>query len=425
MAKSPGQPDITPIRRKPTFDFSLTGLVYCGTMLLMGVAAINGQANLLFGVFGLMIGVLLVSGIICRMVLRQLKVTRTLPELCTVGEPATAIYKFQNQKKYWPSLSVTLSELEGARAFERPPSVYLLHAAAGMTASVPMEFVPARRGKHQLGHFQLSTSFPFGFIRRAFDRAEPDALLVCPPLGRVSRQLLGLCRTDQRDNAPVKPRPGGQDEFYGVKEHRQGDNPRWIYWRRTARTPGLMVSKEMTQVAPPRLMLLVDTYLAHPTREDLATVEKTLAMAASLASQGLEEGLAVGLCAWDRDDWAILPPLQGKRQRRDVLAALARLPRNSVVDSRRLLDASSGLIKSGTTGVLFTPRAMEVSLTDRLRGAMVVVATLSPSANAWFTFDSHVDFEQCIPLEEDSPANTHGQAEPKRARWPLEFENAG
>lgn len=382
-------------------------------MLLMGVAAINGQANLLFGVFGLMIGVMLVSGIICRMVLGRVKVTRTLPELCTVGQPATAIYRFQNQKKYWPSLSVTLSELEGALAFEKPPSVYLLHAAAGMTASVPMDFVPARRGKHAMGHFQLSTSFPFGFIRRAVDRVEPDALLVCPPIGRVSRQLLGLCRTDQRDNAPVKPRPGGQDEFYGVKEHRQGDNPRWIYWRRTARTPGVMVSKEMTQVAPPRLMLLVDTYAQRPTREDLATIEKTLAMAASLASQSLEEGLAVGMCAWDRDDWAILPPLQGKRQRRDVLAALARLPRNSTVDSRALLDASSGLIKSGTTGVLFTPRMMEVSLTDRLRGAMVVVATMSQSANAWFKFDSDIDFARCIPPDEE-PAEDALQSEPKQ-----------
>ena len=54
----------TPIRRRPNVDFSLTGLIYCGLMLFMGLAAINSQANLLFGVFGLMIGILLVSAVV-------------------------------------------------------------------------------------------------------------------------------------------------------------------------------------------------------------------------------------------------------------------------------------------------------------------------------------------------------------------------
>ena len=54
------------VRRKPALDFSLTGLVYCAMMMFMGLAAINSQANLLFGVFGLMIGILLVSGVISR-----------------------------------------------------------------------------------------------------------------------------------------------------------------------------------------------------------------------------------------------------------------------------------------------------------------------------------------------------------------------
>ena len=35
-------------------------------MMFMGLAAINSQANLLFGVFGLMIGILLVSGLVSR-----------------------------------------------------------------------------------------------------------------------------------------------------------------------------------------------------------------------------------------------------------------------------------------------------------------------------------------------------------------------
>ena len=55
----------------------------------------------------------------------------------------------------------------------------------------------------------------------------------------------------------LRPRRGGQDEFYGVKEYRRGENPRWIYWKRSART-GTLVTREMTLVTPPRILLLVE-----------------------------------------------------------------------------------------------------------------------------------------------------------------------
>src|SRR3954453_5980565 len=70
----------TVIRKKPSLDFSVTGLVYCTMMMFLGLAAVNSQANLLFGVFGLMIGILLVSGLISKLVLRKLSMTRALPE---------------------------------------------------------------------------------------------------------------------------------------------------------------------------------------------------------------------------------------------------------------------------------------------------------------------------------------------------------
>src|SRR3954464_3276957 len=122
---SPAQP-----KRKPSLDFSVTGLIYTSMMLFMGLAAINSQANLLFGVFGLMIGVLIIAGVISRIVLRRLEVRRIFPDYVVVGEPSNMQYEFRNSKRYWPSLSVTVSELNASDAFTRQPQAYLLHAAA-------------------------------------------------------------------------------------------------------------------------------------------------------------------------------------------------------------------------------------------------------------------------------------------------------
>src|SRR5256885_2043461 len=318
MRRSRSIPAVNPstatvVHRKPSLDFSITGLVYCSMMMFMGLAAMNSQASLLFGVFGLMIGILLVAGVISKIVLRRLELHRLLPELAVVGQPTTVTYQFTNGKRFWPSLSVCLAELDGAEAFTRQPQSYMLHAAAKMTATVPIEVMPKRSGLHEMNRYQVSTSFPFGFIKRAVERCEKDSVLVYPALGQVDPKLLAMCRSADTTGATMRPRRGGQDEFYGVKEHRAGENPRFIYWRRSART-GVLVAKEMTQVAPPKLLLLVDTYVdpQRRTMENHGKVEHAISLAASIASQALEEGMSVGLFAWEEGGWNLTAPGRGK-----------------------------------------------------------------------------------------------------------------
>jgi uncharacterized protein (DUF58 family) len=198
----------------------------------------------------------------------------------------------------------------------------------------------------------------------------------------------------------MRPRRGGQDEFYGVKEHRTGENPRWIYWRRSART-GVLVSKEMTQVAPPRLLLVVDTHIDpnHRTLTAHADIERAIAMAASVASQALEEGMSVGVIAWSGSEWASLAPARGKRHRRDVLAVLARLPLNTTQNTNALLDASRAATESGVTPLLITPRDYTIALGDR--SGLVVLSSTAESGRRYFRFPETVDFTRCMPADQE------------------------
>jgi uncharacterized protein (DUF58 family) len=198
----------------------------------------------------------------------------------------------------------------------------------------------------------------------------------------------------------MRPRRGGIDEFYGLKEHRRGENPRFIYWRRSART-GVLVAKEMTQVAPPRLLILVDTFLSRRTREEHALIEKAIAMAGSLVSAALEQGLSAGVYAW-KNGWTGILPTRGKRQRRDCLALLARLPLNVQHGPQALLEHSQELNESGTTTVLVTGRDIELSLSDKLRSGVMVISARSSQAAAWFKFESQVDFSRCVPTEQEA-----------------------
>ena len=313
-------------RRKPSIDFSVTGLIYSTMMMFIGLAAVNTQANLLFGVFGLMIGILLVSFLISGLVIRRLKIDRVLPDHAIAGRTSVIYYNVTNEKKFWPSLSVTVAEVDELDAFARPPSAYILHAANKMLAAVPAEVLPLRRGLFELNRFQLSTSFPFGFIKRAIDGRKRDTLLVLPAIGSMSRELMRRFKSSQSVGMNVRPRSGGSDEFFGVKEYRSGENPRWIYWKRSAGA-GPMVVKDMTRVSPPKLLVMVDTFRTEKTLEAYVAVERSIAAAATVIDAALAAGLPVGLVAWS-GSWVTVEPGRGKRHRLDLLATLGKLPSN-------------------------------------------------------------------------------------------------
>lgn len=388
----------TVVRRRLPWDFSLTCAVYVAMMLFMGLAAVNSQANLLFGVFGLMIGILLVSGVISRLVLKRLTIRRALPESGCVGRALTITYRITNRKRFWPSLSLAIAELDGAEAFTTQPQTYMLHAAPRMTALVPAIVIPKRRGLHELDRYQIATSFPFGFVKRAIIGRHRERLLIHPPIARVDPKLLRMCRSADMTGDTMRPEPSGADEFYGVRDYQPGDNPRWIYWRRSARS-GTLISKQMSRVSPPRVLLLVDTFLLARGAEAYAAVERCIAMAASLAIEALEQELSVGLCVWS-GDWLSIPPTRGKRHGEDLLSILSRLPANPDRPLPELLDHCHSAFRTGTTPVLFTPSEVQLGILDQGRGGMIVIPAGSSRAETWFKFAADIDFTRCLPADQ-------------------------
>jgi uncharacterized protein (DUF58 family) len=300
-----------------------------------------------------------------------------------------------------------LSELDGSEAFTKQPVAYMLHAAPRMTAVVPTEVIPKRRGLHTFDRFQIATSFPFGFIKRAVERRHRETILVYPAIARVDRALLRRCQSAEHTGAMLRPRRGGQDEFYGIKEFRSGDNPRLIHWKRSAHT-GVLVAKEMTLVSPPRLHLLVDTQLRSRSLADHALVEKTIAMAGSLATDALEAGLMVGLHAWS-GQWVGIAPSRGKRHRHELMTALARLTLNADQTAAALMSEAQSTLKPGTTVVLFTPYGSALHLNQQAQASLLIVSPSNQEGKNWFAFDAAIDFERSMPLEQQ-PRNSRQRA---------------
>ena len=369
-------------------------MIYSCLMVFMGIAAINTQASLLFGVFGLMIGVLLVSGLISWMLLKRLDVRRLLPDQAIVGQPVVIHYAIKNRKRIWPTLSMTISELD-AQGFVRQPHAYLLHVANQQSATVSCEVIPKRRGPHAFDRYQLSTSFPFGFIKRAAERALPDTLLIFPAIAQVDRQLLSRFKSAESIGQNVRPKVGGQDEFYGLKPYREGESPRMIHWKRSART-GVLVSRLMTQESPPRLVIVVDTFNVDGKDSTVARIERSIAQAASLVEAACESNLSVGLVCRG-EHWVSVKPNRGKRHKRELLTILAKLPTNRAWDTDSIIEHASTMNDSHVTTVLFTIGG--ISSSRNVSTNAFVIGAESADAARWFTFDKSIDFANMAPIE--------------------------
>jgi uncharacterized protein (DUF58 family) len=199
--------------------------------LLVGAAAVNGGVNLLFFVFGMMLFLILASGILSELCLRNLVVTRRPPATIHANTPYLMGMAVRNEKRWVSTFSLEVEDLVEGRPVDR--RCYYLKLPARRVQETAYRNVLARRGYHRLTGFRISTRFPFGLIRKSRDLEAPMQLLVYPALVPVPESLLpgGAAEAGPRQSQS----PSRRGDFYGLREFRLGDDPRDIHWRVSAR----------------------------------------------------------------------------------------------------------------------------------------------------------------------------------------------
>lgn len=247
------------------------GMVYVVVTGLIVGAATYTQANLLFWAFGLMIGGFVVSVLIAWQSLRAIEVLRLVPSHGVCGEPLVLRYQIKN-RSWLPAFSIVVQETwgKGGRGWKRTgpvavkpqklkgrPTGWVLHLGPNQAIQAEATCWPLRRGRLDFERVVVSSSFPFGIVRKVVEFKQTSEVLVYPHLFRMNRRLLfSISNLDPSGRKQVD-RGGGTEEFYGIRPYRYGDSLKLIDWKRTAHT-GELVAREMTQPSPPRVMVLLD-----------------------------------------------------------------------------------------------------------------------------------------------------------------------
>lgn len=288
--------------------FGHGGLGAFGVVLVLTLAAAVGtQANLLFWIGGLLVAAALLSLMVSLLALRGLEVRRLPPAHAVAGQAVTIHYRLSRPGRRWPLFNAVIRETgparsgpadSGAPMLDGEPIGWVPHVGRDEPVIASTIGRPLRRGLLRLEAVEIATSFPFGILRSTLRVHQVDEVPVYPRRHRLRDRVLGSMDARGGSDGPTSIEPGGQEEFYGLREYRSGDSVRGIDWKHSARLDRL-ITREMTRSAPRRLWLLLDMDRRHLTR--LAAehrdqwIEDAIALTASLIVEGHRQGIAVGL----------------------------------------------------------------------------------------------------------------------------------
>jgi uncharacterized protein (DUF58 family) len=318
------------------------GLLYVLILVLICLAALNSEANLLLLLCGIGAGVLLISVFAPMRMVRGVTVERLVPQRVVAGRSFRVTYVVRSRRSWGGVYSIVVSEAAGGERRSggvgrsksvRMPSVFFPFLGAGAEARAEHPGLCTRRGVVNLPALRITSRFPFGLFSCSAMVRHPAVLHVYPAVGQF--------RADpwrSRGNATAVSRQRSiehaqDDEFYGLREYRQGDNLRWIHWRRSAHMGELLV-REMARVRSPQMIVLLDPWpdgaaatKVRARRSSQAPpldvpAETLISTAATLICDALERGHRVGLVCRAREP-VVIAPAGGRPHRRRLMEALA------------------------------------------------------------------------------------------------------
>src|SRR2546421_8964882 len=169
--------------------------------------------------------------------------------------------------------------------------MYVPHRAA---AEQRVEQVFKRRGHELITGFELSTRFPFCFLRRRRRLRARDVDIIVYPKPEPLSDELHLLPMNAGRLVSARRGAGGHDLF-SLRDYQPQDDLRHIDWKATARARRLIV-RQFTAEDERRVTIALDTKEHDAGEKDFATrFERGVTLAASLTSHFIDERAEVRL----------------------------------------------------------------------------------------------------------------------------------
>lgn len=278
------------LRPPRQLKFTREGKYFVAITLGIGFAAINTGNNLLYLLLGMMLSMIVGSGVLSELSLRELEAERRPPDRVFAGQDFLMDIALHNPKMRLSSFSI---EVEDLLVGEQPDKrCYFLKIPPGRRQTTRYRQNLARRGLYRFRGFRISTRFPFTFFRKSREVEAPAELLVLPRVFPVTPPQSHTLAQSEHQTSRLDRR----GDFFALREYQEGDDPHDIHWRKSARL-GRMLVRQLEDQKGRSIAILLDNQGDgnSPSPEEDRQREQAVSLAASLGVHFITRGYTVSL----------------------------------------------------------------------------------------------------------------------------------
>ena len=236
--------------------FTREGKFFVGITLGVGFAAVNTGNNLLYLLLGMLLALIIVSGLMSELSLRDLTVVRRLPLRAQVGKAHLVEIEVFNHKGRVPSYAIEVEDLRAGQPADK--RCFFLKISPKSAQVAAYRRTPSKRGRDVHVGFRIATRFPFGLFEKSREVPATGELIIYPA---VDPRTLPPMTAGRHFGGEAALGRGHGDDYIGLKLLRDGEDPRDVHWRKSA-AAGQLVTRERARDTRPDAVLTLD--VVHP-----------------------------------------------------------------------------------------------------------------------------------------------------------------
>jgi uncharacterized protein (DUF58 family) len=197
----------------------------------------------------------------------------------------------------------------GSRDIETPDDAVRLRIPPRSYGDVAYRVRAAERGEHAFGDIHLRVLGPWRLAWRQFLVGATSGVKVQPGVDELRRQrLAGMRSRLAREGLRKQRRWGEGSAFDSLREYQEGDDPRSIDWKATARREQVIARRYRTERSQ-NVMLLIDAGRLMTERiDDRERIDHALSAALLLTEAARAHNDRVGVMVFDEQVRSFLPP---------------------------------------------------------------------------------------------------------------------
>jgi len=284
-----------------SFTITQEGWFYIITLVVIAIAALNTGNNLIFLIFSAAVSTLIVSELISNVNLSHLHFKMDLPAVINAQQSFFSVFSLHNLKSWLPSFSLAVEGQEPSSSLKRSTgknTIFRLGRQAyypflpGGTQSrqkVRMQF--GRRGRYLQPEVEISTRFPFGFVKKRKRMRIDHEIIVFPEIAPPEEffEMLPLL-----NGALESHYRGWGSDLYSIRDYSSRDNARFLDWKATAKT-GRLKLREFTQEEDRKCCFVFDNFFLTFDEADRPAFEKAIKLCANAVRHFHEMGSEIRL----------------------------------------------------------------------------------------------------------------------------------